>query len=367
MGRNLTFVCGDPGGAAAIAPVIELLRSEYDGKLACFAYHAGLKLLRDRGIDCEELSESVSTQNARQKMESCATEVLVTATSSNSLNWEHAFIDAARQMEITSLALLDFWSNYSQRFSELPGDLRYLPDTIAVMDSLACEEMAKEGFPRQRLVVTGQPAFDSLESALETFDSKRREAVLSECGAPADSWLVFFASQPLREFYGPPQSAGYLGFDEHTVLQSLVASLATLQHETGRAIVLVVRPHPREGKIQISSPDLRVHVTAEGRNADWLLAADLVVGMNSVVLMEACLLGCPVVSLQPGLSKPDCLPSNRWGASTPVYKQDRILETLRQLLTNTGARETLQQSAQKLRQRMPPHAARKVVELLERI
>lgn len=362
MAYKVVAVCGDPGGAASLAPVIEILASEPEWEVEVFAYFSGLGLLRARGLSCEELPPDPSTQAARTLLETRSAGILLTATSSNGWNWEHFFTLAARDLGIRSVALLDFWSNYARRFSDSAGDLRYLPDRIAVMDQYALKEMAEEGFPTQMLEITGQPAFDCLAQARAQFDRQKRQQIRSAYGVAPDGWLVVFASQPLREVYGSESAP--LGYDERHVLDLLIVALENIQSQTQRAITLVVRPHPREKHIQAVSQALNVRVVAEGGAAEWAMSADLVAGMNSVLLLEACLLGCAVVSLQPGLLLPDCLPSNAWGASQAVYDACAIEPTVRALLENAQTRENLVSKTQGLAERLPEHAARNVVDLL---
>jgi len=71
------------------------------------------------------------------------------------------------------------------------------------------------------------------------------------------------------------------------------------------------------------------------------MSADLVVGMNSVLLLEACHLGCIVVSVQPGLIGDDSLPTNKMGASHAVYKADLIRKSLEECLLNSVTRESM--------------------------
>ena len=93
------------------------------------------------------------------------------------------------------------------------------------------------------------------------------------------------------------------------------------------------------------------------------MAADLVVGMHSMALVEACLLGRPVLSVQPGLRFADPLPTNRLGASRAVYRHEDLLPALDELLSNSAARVALASRAAGL---LPTAgAARRVVHALD--
>ena len=57
-----------------------------------------------------------------------------------------------------------------------------------------------------------------------------------------------------------------------------------------------------------------------------------------MLLVEACLLGCVVLSLQPGLRLADALPTNRWGVSQGVYYEKDIEPALESLLFDEQVR-----------------------------
>ena len=55
-----------------------------------------------------------------------------------------------------------------------------------------------------------------------------------------------------------------------------------------------------------------------------MLSADLTAGMDSMVLVEACLLGCFSLSIQPGLTKKDHLITNILGIGDYCYREDEV-------------------------------------------
>jgi hypothetical protein len=92
----------------------------------------------------------------------------------------------------------------------------------------------------------------------------------------------------------------------------------------------------------------------EGNRLDDVLSSDLVIGMTTVLLVEACYLHCIVLSLQPELKQKDSLPTNAIGVSQGVYKTSDILPTLEKYLLNTLIRKT---QLEKIKKMMPDHRA----------
>lgn len=329
-------ICGDPGGAAAVAPVLRHLAAECSALVRSFGYRQATEQLRTRQVATTALSETLDQAACAALLEDSNAGLLLTGTSINGVDLEKKFIAAARELGLPSFAVLDFWGNYRGRFSDKADDLTYLPDRIAIMDEQARAEMVEEGFPVERLVITGQPAFDILAAIRETTTPETRCAARVTAGVGDEETLVIFVSQPLAELCGlRPELVARLGFDESTVLPELLTALEFLSRTHNRAIHLLIRPHPREtpGKFAgMRSEQVKVTVSQDGELPAVLLGSELVFGMNSAALVEACYLGLPVLSYQPGLRPPDPVPTNRAGLSRAVFTVGELSGALADML-----------------------------------
>jgi hypothetical protein len=345
----IVAAAGDAGGAAAVLPVIQFLSSSGTCKVQTLAYRQAATLFSKRNVPFRQLEESFNLGDAIASLSSPAASMLLCGTSVNDLELEKPLIDAANRLRIPSLAVLDYWSNYAARFSQGEGDLAHLPSRIAVMDQSARTEMIAEGFDPERLVVTGQPAFDDLEPTRSRFNDVRRQTFRQEIAIAAEQILVTFFSQPLSAGFGksgdsnPRESIGY---DERIIMPAVIETLAVIARRRTQEIALAIRPHPRESidwYRSLSTPDplLRLLVTTEGESREWAMASHLVAGMTSVILVEACFLGCPVVSVQTGLKGRDVLPTNRLGLSRAVYHLGELDRCIDQLLFDDSARSAL--------------------------
>lgn len=362
-------ICGDPGGANAIAPVIEVLRAEGRVTVQALAYLQGCDLWTKRNIKFDEVPENIPKATIVDILRGQNVKLLLVGTSLNPVELEKQFIAAANDIGLPSLAVLDFWSNYGRRFSDADGNLVYIPDLIAVMDERARDEMMAEGFDPEQLVIAGQPAFDDLVMWRSRFTSAKRQAIRNALGAGSGELLILFASQPLSVLYGTdPQNPLYPGYTEQEVLRTLVNALDHIAEQSGQKIVLAIRPHPRERVESFNTVKCRTAhlvLSTDGESRDIAMASDLVIGMNTVLLVEACYLGCLVVSLQPGLRIPDPLPTNRSGLSRPVYHEHEVIPVLEQMLLDNNARRYIQA---KLSNFQPDGCATKrVVELVYRM
>src|SRR5439155_24583382 len=108
------------------------------------------------------------------------------------------------------------------RFADAKGELRYVPDCIAIMDELARQEMITDGLKDARLVVTGQPAFDELAALPRSTTAPQRRAIRQMLGVADDERMVLFASEPIAKILGTePSQPPYPGCTAHTVLPAL--------------------------------------------------------------------------------------------------------------------------------------------------
>jgi UDP-N-acetylglucosamine 2-epimerase len=201
-----------------------------------------------------------------------------------------------------------------------------VPDQIAVMDDRAVEDMVKEGFNREHLIITGQPAYDELFQPCDITATRQR--VRAALGIGDKDMLLIFASQPFTEMTAesgiPP-----VAYDEMECLGLLLQSLPSAPDHK-----IWVRPHPRETAAKfhdLANPQLIV--SSEFDRISAIHAADGVTGMSSNFLLEAALLGKPVLSLQPRQQGPGPLPLVSLGLGAVITNTADISAAVRQWLS----------------------------------
>jgi hypothetical protein len=305
---------GDAGGAEAIAPVITELRSRAGVEVEAWAYGPAIGIFERAGLQPVAVARDTSPFPSRTIGRADA---ILLATSVAGDEHEKALAAAAREAGVPSVAVLDYWSAYGDRFG-------VVPDRVAVIDERMAEGLAAAGVPADRIVVCGAPQHDAL-AELAPLDPARRAALRAQAGAGPGDRLVLFASQPLRAQYGDA-----LGYDEATVLEALGAALASVP----RPVRLVVRPHPREpDPARLPAGAVLVR---DGERLDWVRAADLVCGMTTALLLEAALLRCVTLSLQPGLAGVDTL-----RVAVPVTDPQEVEPTVHRALLDDTYRAAL--------------------------
>lgn len=326
---------GDPGGANALAPVIALLRAEGRVSIQALAYLQAIHVWTERNLHPESLGDSLEDKDIQRLLDQAGVALLLTSTSINPYEYEKRFLRIARTMGLPALSVLDFWSNYSERFSDLGGNLCYLPDRVAVMDEHARTEMLAKGFPEDCVVVTGHPALDSLEAFRASFGKVERNEVRRALGVGAQELLVLFASQPPTFVDNEEECDTPPWLDRRKTISVLIQGLERISERLSRPVTLLIRPHPREnGEVyrQTVAKRIRVIIEKEGDSRSLALSADLVAGMNTMFLVEASHLGQPTLSIRLGLPEPDDFPPNRLKMTHPVYCEEALEEALMRLI-----------------------------------
>ena len=328
-------LCGDPGGARAIIPVLNELIKDDRANLENFAYIASVEVLQQNRFEIQKLDDNfLAEETVEQVFQKYSPDFLLCGTSMHEWALEKKFIRQAKRMGIPSLAVMDFWSNYSMRFDNAAGNLEYLPSKIAVMDQFCKNEMLSEGFPEECLVITGQPAFEELELKFSGKLSIDKGKIRASQGLLARDLFVIFYSQPIRKYFAGTDN--YPGFDEHTVIQDLIHILERQRSELDKPLYLGIIPHPTqtvEDFTKYMGKGTLVINPLQASN-ELMFSADLVLGMTSSRLMEASIAGCPVLSLQPDCLKCFKYPETSNGTVSVLTDRNEISENIFGFLKN---------------------------------
>lgn len=333
--KRILFSANDPGGANAILSVVVALNALGDSVHGILTGPA-LEMFHRAGISCDD-GAVLSESDLVRKIDALKPDLFLAASSiGNSI--DKRILRALK--DVPSVYVIDFWSHYGHRFSKVSErDPMHLPTRICVIDERMKREMLGEGFPEERIRVTGNPHFDHFAEDI----TREKE----------DSSCAVFISQPIRK---DKKEDGYVnrGFDEFEVLEKVIANLPT-------DLYLSIRLHPREERDTFNSYlSDRIQIAPEPTLEEALSKAGLVIGMFSPVLMQAAFAGKPTVSFQPGSTGDDPLPTNALGL-TQLAKNE---EELRSLIQKYQER-TFPQSKQTADNLWPKDATERVVAVID--
>ena len=202
---------------------------------------------------------------------------------------------AARERGIPSVAYLDHWTNYRERF--VRGGLRCLPDALWVGDEHALV-VARQRLHELRVSLVPNPYFADLRERLTQL------AALAPAQDPAVAGLrVLYVSEPLREAaLRQHGNERHWGYTEEEALGFALQRLPALGQRIERVLL---RPHPSEAPDKydalLAAGPL---VTARGGQRELLaevVDCDVVVGCNSMAMVIGLLAGKRVLcAIPPG-------------------------------------------------------------------
>ncbi len=330
----------EAGGAAAIGPVCERMVDEGWSVLLLAKDHA-CRVFRSRGIpflDFPSFDPAVLDRLVSDAFSSPPDFLFTSAASLPKLDMTEKYLwKWGMARGIATAGLLDQWQNYAIRFSG-PSDyerLHYLPDHIFVMDRLAEMEMMSDGIPREKIIITGQPAFEKLTEERDRI-SQSAPDLMARLNLSGREVVITFAAEALkRDFHDS------LGYDEQTTLAFLGDSLEEVcLKNPGLGVLLMIKLHPENScddfrwvRERWSCFPKRI-VSGELTAEETLAISDVVVGMTSVMLLNAILFEIPVLSLQLNSKMDSQLAATRSGAIPFVRTKTLGRRILNRLLTD---------------------------------
>jgi hypothetical protein len=209
-------------------------------------------------------------------------------------NLEHDARRLARSSGATSIAVIDHWTNYADRF--VRNGVQVLPDEIWVSDPHA-KEIAQAVFPTVRVV---QQANAYLAGLVAEVESRQLPA------AAEGNDRVLYVLEPIRHMWGKLDEQG-----EFLALDYFMAHRQRTPITVDAEIHL--RPHPSDpsGKYDAwlarqSNP--RVSLDRSATLADALAWSNVVVGCQTYAMVLALACGRTVISANPPWAPPCVLP-----------------------------------------------------------
>jgi len=335
------------GGANALMPLIGKLTDRYE--VSVFGRQAVMDKLKNGYSLIREAHADSSSRAALEWLDAVRPDVLVTDTI-NLRRVEDGGMcielwGRARKYGIPSIAYVDSWWAYDERF-RLPGESGFenVPYRIATVDTHAQDALIDLGYPRERLIVTGSPRFQMLTERSCAFDADMRRRFCASKRVAKDDRLIIFVSQPIEQVLGSQEE---WGFSEKSILEAVLATIQRLPETERRHIVLAVLSHPEEDERQLAAHldrfagGVRTFMIDGNDAISCIEASDMVVGMFSILLVEALIMGRIAISIQLGLKREDMLITNKLGATVAARSEEALAATFGRALVDSGYRSHL--------------------------
>ena len=198
----------------------------------------------------------------------------------------------AKRKRIPSIGFVDSWVNYSQRFT-IKNYYDTTPEIIGVIDRFMYNKMILSGAPENKLRIVGHPRFDMLSNLL-TKNIHAKKSVQKNVVVFTDPGVINGKDSKIEIGYSPIDVIAYL----------LNQFANTLEQKKEHDFSIIIKPHPRES-IQtyeeiVNKYSANGWAKVSNEKPKVLLSqADVIIGMNSILLIDSSVIGLPTYSLQP--------------------------------------------------------------------
>jgi hypothetical protein len=360
---HIRFAARDPGAANVLSAIICSWNFSENDTIDIWTQPKATSRFRETNFATQVYQFADNDDSkivAREWQQSPRPDVLITGTSHYS-PFDGVLWRLAKEEGIPSLAIVDYWSNLSERFATLR------PDFIGVIDRFQADQALAIGFKEDNILTVGQPWLR--QKALARLEGKPLLAIEGEIKT------VLFVSERIQDDVTEGLIAQY-GFSE---VDSLLLLLRACKEAVACDMVkinIIIKSHPYENPILMREAVKRESIPQEIQISwvggdvkiePYILLADLVVGIASSPLLEAVIAGKPVLSLQPGLSRDNTFPLAQRGIGGCFTDPAVAKSAVRKHIVSADERARLHDEQEKFLEWLETDATNVVISWLKRV
>lgn len=295
------------GGARAMLPVLRRLLCDGDCSLVIIASQkagsvltvAGLPIILVTELDC---SIPVDEVGALRLLERFLPDLLLCSASNSRDPSSGNLVVTARGLGIASVGIVDHWKG-SERFRRgANGPLDFLPDKLAVIDEHSHAAYRAQGVPADRLIIVGHSYLEQISKERDAWLVPARVTRLKrQAGLEPDRHVVLFCSELVHD-HGYHSSCGeaclplsHMKVEGQCLRDLLEGCIREFSAYSGWTLELLERMHPNERDEPLWGAR-RIDQSAM-TDTETVAMASVVLGLSSMPLFEAAVLGIPAASL----------------------------------------------------------------------
>ena len=226
-------------------------------------------------------------------------EKLLTGTGWSS-SLEHDARTLAKNNDIKSIAVIDHWVNYRERF--VRNDLEILPDEIWVSDKYAYNK-ARTTFPNIQIIEQKNDYLKAQAHEVSSYKIEKNKGTTN----------ILYLLEPIRDKWAGDKVAG-----EFQALDFFVQKMPDLNF--GKDLSIILKPHPSDSTdkyddwVKLSNLQ-NIYIEKEKNLASLLAWSDVVVGCETYAMVLAIRVCKRVIS---------SLPMNAHNCRLPFEKIERL-------------------------------------------
>lgn len=278
--KKILLAFDDPGGGLVVSSLLDELKKIDTLEITVYSGKLSEKFLKD--FPFKKLSSDLTESESEQIINEINPDLIITATGGGRA--EQELRNTAFRENIKSIVLIDFWKDYKRRWKFASYKLEEMKDKVCVMDELTKAEMISDGFPEDKLIVTGHTYLDKIFNSEESIETEKlRKGILKE-----NEIDILFLSQPLN----------IIGVNDYNIhpLETFIQAISEMKEFEQKKINLKIKPHPIEtelGEVNVllekfSIKKIEISITEVDEDLNKLIGeADIVIGYNTIAMFEA--------------------------------------------------------------------------------
>ena len=300
--KKIVLFFYDSGPSDNVTNIIQKYKNKAKYYLFVDKNSPAYKIAKNKSLD-NILIDISTISNIKKEIQSIAPDFIYAGTSwQNKIHLD--FIQYAKQLQIPSVAAMDHWVNYRERFGYPQKDWQNnKPDFITVNDKYGYKIAKRFGF--ENII---KLKFYTLLKDIKRFEKQSIQ----------EKNEILFISEPTKKVAKTHfNDENYWGFNEFDLVETTIKNLQYLQ-----TINIKIRLHPsdEEGKYDYLHKKYKnLNITTEDPYSNPLLdsvaSSKVIIGVDGFVLYVAKVLGKYSISY---------IPNNKRECVVPIFNQNHI-------------------------------------------
>lgn len=338
---GVALMVEDPGAVNFLAPLVDGLVGR-GVPTVLLGVGVGARMLRDRGYAVTAPPEPVQ---AAEFVRANRPSVVVVGTSEDPHTPAFPLVAAARAGRVPTVGVVDASVNAEFRFRGAGDDpLAHAPDWLIVPDESTAVAFGSLGFRTDRVRIVGHPARELARRR----GREIRDAFWSTTGGRrVDSGplrIVFVSelsdglnpSQYQRSGFYTLRGRGWSHSRTAVVVEELLDACRELRTRDQLDIAVVLRLHPKQSPEDLGSLcDEFDEISSGGDPLELVATSDLVVGMSSMLLVQAYDIGVRCLAVLPREVEKTWLPEVASGSIPSVTTRAALLAEISRLVAES--------------------------------
>jgi hypothetical protein len=327
----------DPGAANCVMGLPNALKSA-GVSAAIHAIGSSIEHMKNNGTYFTRVPDD---QDASELLDQVSPKLILIGTSENPDTLGLKLIASAKERSIPTIGIIDGPANAQYRFKGREiSPLNLAPDLLIVPTKGIKDTFRNMGYHAENIFIGGHPHYDKIKETKELLSAeghlKVRKRVFSD--AHNNVPIIVFAAE-ISDGLDPSQfyrSSDYTlqgrGQSELRTIIVLEEIIDCIRIEIPNAY-LVLRLHPKNTSSEFSEYLSEIdQISDSGSSLEISYGADLVVGMTSILLMEAAILGKPTLSVIPRESEKHWLESIDLGLTPVATSRDELHREMKKFI-----------------------------------